>query len=146
RRLAREAVGERVKAARSREPLWRRLWGHPWRAATLSFLVLPDRTFVARGSWMSLDLGVCALSRLKVRELVARLHRAMARRAEAEVLDALGAELADGLQLPRLLASLPRRIRRLVLVADDALHGFPFAALRSQGHYLCERYALTMAF
>jgi CHAT domain-containing protein len=52
-------------------------------------------------------------------------------------------ELAAALRLDELLADLPAQVRRLAVVADDALHGFPFAALRVGGRYLVERFALS---
>jgi len=58
----------------------------------------------------------------------------------------IGEELYRALQLPELLGSLPRRVNRLTIVADDSLHGFPFAALKDKERYLVDKYALTMAY
>jgi CHAT domain-containing protein len=64
--------------------------------------------------------------------------------AELEELEKRTAEVANQLRLPDLLANL--RLRRLTIVPDDVLHGFPFAALRLHGEYLCQNWALTIAF
>lgn len=126
--------------------LWRRLWSHPWRRFTLSFLVLPDRVFMGRAGWFALDFAVAALSRLEVRRLVARWHECVRRGDRREVIDAVASELGAGLQLTQLLNALPRRTRRITIVPDDSLHGFPFAALQHKGRYLVEDYAISIAF
>jgi tetratricopeptide (TPR) repeat protein len=146
------ASGSAPRAGGVRPSLWRWLWKQRWRQATLSFLVLPDRVLVARSSWMSLDFTVAPLTRLRVRELVAGWHRRMAEWGESPHdapemeprQQALVTELAEGLHLPELLQRLPRRIKRLTLVADDALHGFPFAALALDDGRLLDRFAITM--
>ncbi len=51
-------------------PLWRRLLAQPRRRLTVTYLVLPDRVFLACQGWLSLDFGVSAVTRLQVRELV----------------------------------------------------------------------------
>jgi CHAT domain-containing protein/tetratricopeptide (TPR) repeat protein len=57
---------------------------------------------------------------------------------------ALGERLGATLLGPA-TAVLPRSVTRLVLVPDDALHRVPFPALRLQGRYVIERYALAQA-
>jgi CHAT domain-containing protein len=52
--------------------------------------------------------------------------------------------LALRLGLTELLDLAPR-VRALTIVPDDALHGFPFAALRIGGRYLVERFAVSIA-
>jgi CHAT domain-containing protein len=125
---------------------WRRLWRHPWRQATLSFLVLPDRVFASRAGWLALDFAVGPMTRLRVRELIARWHQHVSRLQDQDLLDEVSTELATGLQLPQLLAALPRRIRRLTFVPDDSLHGFPFAAWCNNGRFLFQDYAITITF
>lgn len=152
-------------------PLWRRLLTHPRRRVTVSYLVLPDRMFVARAGWMSLDFGVSPVTRVQLRELVRRWHeairvvrdtadgrppeaqrhvgttaapaRSVSRLAEA---DRLSEQLANTLQLPSIVATLPKRTHELKFVADDILHGFPFGAFRHEGKYLVERLAVSIAF
>src|SRR5262249_18105899 len=54
--------------------LWRRLLTAPRDRAKLSFLVLPDGVLVARASWLSLDFGYAAVTRIEARELVRRWY------------------------------------------------------------------------
>jgi CHAT domain-containing protein len=148
RQLARSRLSGEPGAARppSCPSLWRRLWDHPRDSATVSFLVLPDRVFIARAAWLSLDFAVMPLTRLRVRELVARWHQAITLAFPQEHFDLVAEELAEGLHLEEILQDLPPRVTRLSLVADDSLHGFPFAALPFRGEYLIDSYALTMKY
>jgi tetratricopeptide (TPR) repeat protein len=125
--------------------LGRRLALSPLRKATLAFLVLPDRVFLARVSWMSLDFSVSPLRRPQVRELVKAWHD-KALDGPAGAGRQAGQELSDRLGLTAALAALPPRVSSLIIVPDDALHGLPFAALRYQDQYLVERYALSMSY
>jgi hypothetical protein len=63
----------------SGQSLWHRLWQHPRKRATISFLVLPDRLLVVRAGWLSLDFEVLKVSRLKVRELARQWHTLVGR-------------------------------------------------------------------
>ena len=128
-------------------PLWRRLLLHPPRRAVLSFLVLPDRVFLACSQWGRIDFGVSPITRLEVREKVRRWHEAVTGPVPAATgADRVADELADALQLPRLLDRLPQRVRALTVVPDDSLCGFPFAVVRHCGTYLVERFALSIGF
>ncbi len=133
--------------------IWRRLLSHPRDRATLTFLVLPDRVVAIVSGWLLLDFSVMPLTRVRLREEVRRWHELASGFAEGEapekradertgVVDRLTAEL--GLQA--LLDRLPDRVRALTLVPDDALHGFPFAAVRVRDRYMIEEYALNFAF
>jgi CHAT domain-containing protein len=92
---------------------------------------------------MSLDFRVGPVARRRVRELVARWHAGV-RTGNAPDSAAAADELAAGLLLPDLLDRLPRRVRALTVVPDDALHGFPFAAIRPRGRFLVEDYAVSV--
>jgi hypothetical protein len=128
-------------------PLWRRLFLHPRRRAVLSFLVLPDRVFLACSRWGRLDFGVSALTRLEVRDSVRRWHETVSRPDLPGVEPGrVAGELAAALQLPALLDRLPRRVRMLTIVPDDSLHRFPFAAMTHRGAYLIERFGLSIGF
>jgi hypothetical protein len=110
----------------------------------LIFQVFPDFTLVIRAGGGRLDARMVPLTRLRARELVARWHRRV--KGDWSHTDdpaPVAEELATALRLPDLLADLPTRLCRLAIVADDALHGFPFAALRIGGRYLIERFALS---
>jgi tetratricopeptide (TPR) repeat protein len=63
--------GKEIKPTTS---LLQRIWSHPRDRATLSFLVLPDRVFIARLGWMTLDFGISRTTRLQIREIVRRWH------------------------------------------------------------------------
>jgi hypothetical protein len=151
--------GERRRAYRA-PGLLRALATHPRDRATLTFIVFPDAVAIVSAGWMRLDLALAPISRVELRQAVQRWHEAtgktmklweegaseagLARLAgvRAELLDRLAADLG----LNDVLDRLPRRVRALTIVADDALHAFPFAAVRRHGRYLAEDYALTHAF
>ena len=123
-------------------PVPRPYW--PRRAAGLQFLVLPDCTFVARLRRWSMDSVELPLTRLRLRDLVARLHQALAD-GDRDGANARLAELAAELHLDALVGGLPQGTERLFLIADDVLHGVPFAALPLQVGQLGERFALGCA-
>jgi hypothetical protein len=145
--LAREAVGEgrRVRRPGAFSSLGRRLLSHSWRRATLIFLVLPDRVFLAQLGWISLDFKLVPLRRLEVRELVRAWHEAALGVNPAAAGRAVR-KLEESLGLGEILERLPPRVRSLTIVPDDALHGFPFAALHYRNGYLVERFALSIAY
>ena len=60
--------------------------------------------------------------------------------------DLIAEQVARVLQIPSTLKDLPKRVRALTFVADDGLHGFPFAAIKCAGEYLIERFSLAHAF
>lgn len=118
----------------------------PANQITLVFQVLPEFTFVARVSSRVLDARVVPLTRVRVRELVARWHRHIALgNSRIADLSSIADELAISLGINELIQDLPSKITRLAIIADDALHGFPFAAIRigSKSRYLIEDFALS---
>jgi CHAT domain-containing protein len=178
----RHILGEELKSRLRNEssPL-ARLWRHPRDRVTISFLVLPDRVFIARVGWLSLlDFGLSPMTRIRLRDLVRQWHQPLVDfvtgdgddttnsqttgqqplnqpggadagnnidTLKAQLShDALTAHLAEDLQLSPLIKSLPKRIRALTIIPDDSLHGFPFAAIKYEGRYLIERFALSVAF
>jgi hypothetical protein len=162
--LLRARLGSHAAEAGGPDPsLWRTLAAHPARRATLTFVVLPDQVVILTATWLGLDCRVVPLTRSRLRERVRAWHRC-ARKTFDRVADgrqppgpperaalrrdgeAAIAALAAELELPELLGRLPRGVRALSLVLDDALHGFPFAAVRLGGRYLAQRYAITHAF
>jgi CHAT domain-containing protein len=50
--------------------------------------------------------------------------------------------------LPRLLASVSKRVRAITFVPDDVLHGLPFAAIpyKEGGGYILEEFALSIGY
>lgn len=148
-------------------PLWRRLLLHPLRRATVSFLVMPDRVLVASAGWLFLNFEVMHTPRLAVRDEVQNWYLLVgvggvsrnfklpdnfkAPGAPGKTLDPaagreLVARLSEALGLTSLLRALPRRVKALTVIPDDALHGFPFAAASYDGKHLIESYALTFDF
>lgn len=140
--------------------LVRTLLGTPTGSATLAFLVLPDRVLIVMTGGLGVrcefgyidraesGTGVAVRAftdRRRVRRLVALCHEAVVRHDRAGF-DAVSERLAAELRLTGLLSRLPRWVKRLRVVADDALHGYPFAALRPEGGYLIERFRLSMVY
>jgi hypothetical protein len=146
--------------------LWQRLVTHPQKRVTLSFLVLPDRVFVVRAWKFFLDFAIIPTTRLEVRNTAQRWHERIkgiygSRHLTAipdeddyeSVMAAVANEgqnitddLAQILDIPRLLKGLPKKTQALTIVPDDILHAFPFATIVFQGKYLVEHYALSIAY
>jgi hypothetical protein len=127
----------------SRHPWWRRVLFHSRHRLTISFVVLPDRVFVAREGSSRFEFMVAPVTRLRVRELVRGWHEAIAA-GPARTADALrfADELSSYLGFTTLLGA-NRKLRELCIVPDDALHGFPFAALRHTGRFIAEDVAVS---
>lgn len=159
--LSGEKGKERATAGRS---FWGELLSHPRDRATLSYLVLPDRVLIVCTGWLSMAFGVSSMTRIQVRDIVRSWHELYGRpsgsgrhvaffapeKEEAPDLvekgRAVTRELALGLQMPELIEGLPDRVRRLTIVPDDSLNGFPFGAIALGDGYLIEKYALSIAF
>lgn len=156
------SVGHQAPVANEVPSLWRRLLFHPWRAATIHFLVLPDRVLLIQQSWLRLGFGVSAITRGDLRDLVSTWYRQVDKvsdsrdlgerkriekkrtleQTQRQTLD----RLADSLQLRSLLDALPRRVKTLCIAADDSLLGFPFAVLQYRNVPLPEKFAINMVF
>ncbi|HEV2842600.1 MAG TPA: CHAT domain-containing protein [Chthoniobacterales bacterium] len=144
--VSRQLRGESHEGSTApRRPLWKELLLHPLRRATISFLVLPDRVFSVRASWMKLDFRVRFTPRLGVRESVAAWHRRMASEQSAATAERIATRLANDLGLAEIMRSLPRWIRSVTIVPDDCLHGFPFPAVLRTDR-TPEGYALAIGF
>ena len=126
----------------TRKAWWHRLLFHPRACLTVSFGIFPDRVLVVREGFLRFDFAVMPVTRLRVRELVRGWHEAVAA-GPAQTPDALrnAAELSAHLGFAKLIGTT-RKLRELRLVPDDALHGFPFAALRLSGRFLVENVAV----
>ena len=138
-----------VPQGRSHRPLWRRLLLTSPAQATVAFLVLPDSTVTVCQRWLSLSFQVSSAGRYEIRRDVGRWHQ-LAAQSNPEAREATLRALATALKLDALVAGLPRFIRRLRLLPDDALHGAPFAALELPGTdgrtYWSDRFAVSIAF
>jgi len=152
-----------------RRSFWRRLWRHSRKRLSIQFLVLPDRLLIIQRGWLQLDFGVSSATRIHLRELIQSWHRLVQLRlsqgGQRNLIPAEGAapgraeysgdgdisqrckdiagQVADILQLPLLMEKVPKRVKALTFVPDDVLHGLPFAALRFNGSYLVERFAIS---
>src|SRR5262249_963632 len=95
----------------SRAARWWRTLGRvvrfPRERASVPFLVLPDRVVVVRRAWLSLGVHVAPMTRLRLRELVAGLHRLVATvsngNAPGTTATVLLEEISRALGLPKLL-------------------------------------------
>jgi hypothetical protein len=133
-RMASDAPAGEV-APRAPSPFgWLRPW--PWREANVATLVLPDRTLVLANCGWRIWFGVSPVTRVQWHEAVRAWHKPLrdalvgsVTEGAAARLTTAGDALARMLQLPSLTAQLPRRVRCLRIVPDDALHAVPFAAL-----------------
>jgi CHAT domain-containing protein/tetratricopeptide (TPR) repeat protein len=137
-------------------------WRLPARdQATLVFIVLADRVVVVWSTFLRDGFAISPVTRVDLREEVRRWHEHTQQtltdiRAGWPTPDALAArEAGDAtllerlgrmLQLEQVIDALPKRVTRLTVVADDVLHGLPFAALRVQGRHLIKRFSISMAF
>ncbi|MBW4643102.1 MAG: CHAT domain-containing protein [Goleter apudmare HA4340-LM2] len=141
--------------------LWLRILTHPKNRVTLAFLILPDRVLVVKTSRFLFDFAVIPTTRLAVRNVVQRWYQNIESinggrdinityeqniKSTNEVGQEISHNLADTLQLPKILERLPKHIQALTIVPDDILHGFPFAAIIYKGKYLIEHYALAIAY
>ncbi|WP_263376501.1 CHAT domain-containing protein [Granulicella aggregans] len=126
-------------------PLWRRLFALGSDRATLAFIVLPDSVLIVTVSFGRLRSWVVRTARLRLRELVRRWHETVAESRPDEAAQ-IARHLAQELQLESVLAEVSPRVKRISILPDDVLHGFPFATLKVDGEYLIERFALTIGF
>ncbi|MDZ7966375.1 MAG: CHAT domain-containing protein [Nostoc sp. DedSLP03] len=142
-----------------------RIFTHPKNRVTLSFLILPDCVLIVKTSRFLFDFEVISTTRLAVRNVVKRWYQNidiindgrdfnLAGNNDYEQqmtsANAVGQKitdnLADILQLPKILDGIPKHIQALTIVPDDILHGFPFASVIYKGKYLIEHYALAIAY
>lgn len=156
--LAKRTIsGGKVDVIAGKGPsLWMRLLKQPRQRATLSFLVLPDQVFVVRNWRFWLDFTIVPTTRLELRNLVQQWYKSLEAGLDSRGFslypepkkgnEGTSQRLAEKLNLPLLLETLPKNVQKLTIVPDDILHIFPFAAVRHQGKYLVESYALTTTY
>lgn len=140
----------------------RRLLCVPRDHAILSFLVLPGSLVVLSARFLHLGFSIIPITRLDIRERVRRWHELMQSAGSGLRRDLISTgevslsdgtsdpttitDLVQGLQLDEILSLLPKEISKLSIVPDDILHGVPFAAMKYEGRYLIERFALSVRF
>lgn len=140
--------------------LVRRLFGIRRDHAALSFLVLPDQVLLTWTARLKVGFAIAPVTRVALREQVRHWHEQMHREGKARDLGSvvdtqsfhdppedrdLAADLATKFRLEAVLGALPPQVTSLAIQADDVLHGVPFGALRHDGRYLTERYALSIS-
>jgi hypothetical protein len=103
RERASDGAGEQ---SRDDETFWRRLWAHPRKRATFSFLVLPNCLLVVRMWWLHLDFEVRQVSRINVRELAREWHMLVGRERSRERRDGRAEDDAPGEAESDYLASM----------------------------------------
>lgn len=129
-------------AAWRRRPRWLRML-RSQAQLNVSFVVLPDRVARISEAGFHFDLDLLPVTRLKVRDSIRQWHERMALHpGDATAALPHAEELGRLLGLPAMLAGLPK-IRRLRIIPDDALHGFPFSTLPWNGELVVSRYVVT---
>lgn len=118
----RERVGSSGPGARAGddEAFWKRLWTHPRRRATFSFLVLPDRLLIVRMRWLHLDFEVRNVSRISVRELASKWHMLVRGERSRRLRDDSAEETTTGEGESDYLASVVGVGRDFFLPAEEA--------------------------
>lgn len=158
--------GEKTKVPFLRPAsLWLRFLTHPKHRVSISFLILPDRVLVVITGQFLFDFYVIPTTRLAVRNFIQRWYKTIEgingsrdininddsdytrqMKSVKQVGQEITDNLADILQLPKILKRLPKHVRALTIVPDDILHGFPFAAITYKDKYLIEHYALSITY
>lgn len=120
---------------------WWRVLSSRRRERSVSCLVLPDRVLVVREGWLQLDFDLLPVTRLRLRELVRAWHTGMADPQPDETVARCAEELGRHLRVADWLSA--GAVTHLRIVADDVLHGFPFAALKVDDRFLADRVAVS---
>jgi len=126
-------------------PLWKRVFMCRRDQAQIAFVVLPDSVLAITISLGRLRYRILHTSRVRVRELVRQWHEAVPESRPDSAARA-AALLCQELQIEAILNELPPRVTRIAILPDDALHGFPFAALPVRGGFLIEHFAVSIGF
>lgn len=127
--------------------------------ADIQFLVLPDRLAIARFGRKLRDIVVLPVTRLELREAVAKWHESAARRIRARDLGEVPAappsqhesesqlaDLASLLRIPEVFEPIANAVHHVNLHLDDCLHGLPWAAFKMGDARLGARFTLSVRF
>jgi CHAT domain-containing protein len=114
------------------------LWRQSHEEAYVTFSALPDRLVAIVRTRRAVRIHILEVSRIELRHAVKAWHERMLAPTAARRTDPLSNGLAA------VLANLPPTVRELRLRADDALHGYPFAALSIDGTPIIQRYAISL--
>jgi CHAT domain-containing protein len=139
RALARSAIGASLETSRATRLL--DVWRQSRDEAHLTFSALPDRLVAIVRCRGVVRVHLINVSRIALRQSVKRWHeRVLA--TPASPINQEHDVLADG--LAQAVRSLPAGVRQLRIHPDDALHGYPFAALMIDGMPLVERCTISI--
>lgn len=134
-------LGRTARSGSIPHPFWL-----PANVAIVRYIVLPDRLegfAIWRGGSMLLECNQ-PRPRARVRQDVARLIRYCEGPepwdGQHSVVQSVSAMLGVG----QLAEALPRRVRRLMILTDDALHQVPFSALTVDGQPFVTRFTPTL--
>lgn len=138
RALVESAIGAPLRSTRSVGllDLWRLSRGE----AYVTFSALPDRLIAIVRSRGFACVHMLEVSRIALRRSVTGWHERLLD------LSAAPGSRPEPLRvaLAGILSDLPATVRELRIRPDDALHGYPFAALLIDGVPLIERYTITL--
>jgi CHAT domain-containing protein len=115
-------------------------WRQPREQACVTFSALPDRLIAIVRTRGRVRVAALDISRIRLRDSIRQWHERMLQphNRHTQAPDVVAEALAG------VLEDLPASVRDLRLAPDDALHGFPFAALRLKDRFCIERYALAI--
>jgi CHAT domain-containing protein len=116
------------------------LWRQSRTEAYVTFSALPDRLIAIVRTRRAARIHIIEISRIELRQAVKAWHERML--APAVAAPRRSDALSNG--LAGVLANLPNAVRELRLRPDDALHGYPFAALLVDGAPIIERYTISL--
>jgi CHAT domain-containing protein len=126
----------------------------------IRFLSLPDQVLVLFWGHGGYRFKVAPLSRIQLRAMVSDWHRSSqhvsksrdripskeAIASNRDATQAIAEKFAKSLLLDQILEEIPSSTKRLIFIPDDALCGFPFAALYIGNQYIGERYAIAVSY
>lgn len=137
--------------------LWK-LWSHPKRSLSVSFLVLPDRIVIISRSFLKIRLHITFINRAMLRQMVFSLRDCYypeGKSREIGLSSPAASPAADAnkilqnlekiLQLENILADHQRDIHHISFHPDDALHAFPFALLTLNGSRLLSKMRVSIS-
>jgi len=140
----------------------KRIFYQPYNRLEIHYLILPDRALVIYSGFLILDYEILTINRLDLRAKVSTIHdkiatlknsRGIVSRPTAKILGDLSkeltevmAEMAKMLNLTTYFKNIPSRIKKIVFIPDDALHGLPFTLLPFKNKYLIENFAISLNY
>lgn len=137
------ATGIRVERT---DPWWKIVLAYWRKTALVRFLVLPDRVVIVTLYRARSRVGVNSATRLEIRQTVAAIHNALRQGDRTDIFYREMGRLNEILQWEAAVGALARSAERLLILADDSLHGAPFAALPCGGKLTGQEWNLIVGF